>query len=322
MSGPSLSERINLLEKRISNSEENKTLPGGIISAKVALILAWVSLFCGLLLGLFGVQEFIIAPGELKLSDFGDYIGGVVGSTWALGGLLLVYVGFIAQKMQLSSQQNELLHSRLELLYTQQEMRAQVAQLEGQKKQMELQNDNLATQRFETTFFNYLTHIDRTKASFFVNKNHTGHKVMELIYLEFQNYIFSRVKREYDGPDPQSPMPDPKYIKMDSEQTWSVAIEAIDDLMVKRSVIFGQFIQLYQQLLKLIRELSISQDPWYYGSILSSTLSISEKRLLFYYAITEDGVYFRELSILTRFVAPDDYLVPFQSEHLDKFHKK
>ncbi len=75
-------------------------------------------------------------------NEVGDYIGGVTGSLWALAGVLLIYVAFLAQRKQILLQQVELSATRLEV--------------HGQRMEMKRQNAHLKRQRFENTFFQLL----------------------------------------------------------------------------------------------------------------------------------------------------------------------
>lgn len=98
------------------------------------------------------------AFGDFKsFSEFGDFVGGSVGSIWSLAGLLFVYVAFLGQKQSILNQQ-------IEILYNQEELRATRKELAGQKEQMELQNATLKQQQFENTFFNLLENYNEFMA--------------------------------------------------------------------------------------------------------------------------------------------------------------
>ena len=87
----------------------------------------------------------LLAFKEFKgFHEFGDFIGGSVGSIWSLAGLFFVYVAFLGQKQSILNQQ-------IEILYNQEELRATRKELAGQKEQMELQNATLKQQQFENT---------------------------------------------------------------------------------------------------------------------------------------------------------------------------
>jgi len=70
-----------------------------------------------------------------NLSAYGSFLQGAVGSLWSLAGLMLIYVAFLGQKLQL-------LH--------------QNAELEDQQNQFQLQQESLKRQNFEAYFFQLL----------------------------------------------------------------------------------------------------------------------------------------------------------------------
>ncbi|OGU28839.1 MAG: hypothetical protein A2057_11005 [Ignavibacteria bacterium GWA2_35_9] len=87
------------------------------------------------------------------LSQLGEYVGGIVASTWSLAGLIIIYVAFLGQKLQLLEQQKELVYNRFEVQATRKE-------LAGQRLQMEEQNKTLRMQRFENTYFQMLNQLN------------------------------------------------------------------------------------------------------------------------------------------------------------------
>lgn len=102
----------------------------------------------GLLAALLGTWMFgrghVSAPSEL-----GDYVAGTAGPLWALAGVLLVYLAFVGQRVQLVYQQAELRATRTE--FTQ-----QTAALEGQQAEMERQVLESRRQTFDNAFFQML----------------------------------------------------------------------------------------------------------------------------------------------------------------------
>lgn len=90
-----------------------------------------------------------------KSGQFGDYIGGVVGSLWALAAFLLFYEALRTQKEELKLQRNDLKISIEELKKSNEEAQRQT-------KQFIKQNKHLDNQRFETTFFHLLKSFDDT----------------------------------------------------------------------------------------------------------------------------------------------------------------
>jgi hypothetical protein len=126
--------------------------------------------------------------GEFKgFHEFGDFIGGSVGSIWSLAGLFFVYVAFLGQKQSILNQQMEILHN-------QEELRATREELAGQKKQMELQNATLKQQQFENTFFQLFNSHQRFNENmkFVHNETTTGIEALNKYY----NAFFEMVKQK------------------------------------------------------------------------------------------------------------------------------
>jgi hypothetical protein len=86
---------------------------------------------------------------DSKFGELGSVIGGVVGSLWALAGVILFYVAL--------SEQRKDVKTNLEALKTQiQEFELQREELIETRKVYQQQSETMAQQRFETTFFNLM----------------------------------------------------------------------------------------------------------------------------------------------------------------------
>lgn len=89
-------------------------------------------------------------------NNFGENLGGIVGTLWSSTAVFLFIIALLLQKQELKSQREvlqlqieELQLQREELKLTRKEMKAQTAQFEKQNKVLEIQ-------KFETTFYNQL----------------------------------------------------------------------------------------------------------------------------------------------------------------------
>lgn len=92
-----------------------------------------------------------------KIGQFGDFIGGVVGSLWSLAGFVLFYVALNKQKEDLEINRKAL-ESQIEAMNLQtEEFKAQKEELEETRKVYIEQNKTQNLQRFENTFFNMLS---------------------------------------------------------------------------------------------------------------------------------------------------------------------
>ena len=79
-------------------------------------------------------------------SELGDYVAGTAGAAWALAGVLLVYLAFVGQRVQLVYQQAELRAARAEF-------RQQTSALKGQQREMNRQVMESQRQTFDAGFF-------------------------------------------------------------------------------------------------------------------------------------------------------------------------
>jgi len=101
-----------------------------------ATYLAWTFVFLGFVCGIWGACQFDWTGDKgANLALLGSFLQGAVASLWSLGGLLLIYATFLAQKQQLLQQDEE---------------------LEDQKKQFELQQESIRRQNFERSYFHLL----------------------------------------------------------------------------------------------------------------------------------------------------------------------
>ena len=111
---------------------------------KVAF-LSFCLIAIGIILVVYAFFNFpkIATSNEISYGVFGDFIGGIVGSVWALAGVLLFYAALHEQRKEFKLQSKEFELQRQELQET--------------RKIFELQSKTLKTQQFEETFFSLLT---------------------------------------------------------------------------------------------------------------------------------------------------------------------
>lgn len=91
-----------------------------------------------------------------KFGQFGDYIGGLIGSLWALAGVILFYVA-------LTEQRDDIKTNRSVFITQVNALEQQIKEFELQREELELtrevfidQSKTLKLQQFESTFFNSL----------------------------------------------------------------------------------------------------------------------------------------------------------------------
>ncbi|WP_298507118.1 putative phage abortive infection protein [uncultured Maribacter sp.] len=88
-----------------------------------------------------------------KFAQFGDFIGGIVGSIWALAGVILFYVALKEQRNDFKTNR-KVLNAQTDALNQQiKEFELQREELTETRKVLNLQYETLNFQRFEGTFF-------------------------------------------------------------------------------------------------------------------------------------------------------------------------
>jgi cell shape-determining protein MreC len=116
------------------------------IESQVSRYKRWA--FAALLLGLMAALPglFLFDSSSDQLSQLGDYLSGAVAPIWSLAGLIIVYIAFLGQRIQILQQEREIRQNRSELQLNRQE-------LAFQREEMEEQNATLRLQAFENTLF-------------------------------------------------------------------------------------------------------------------------------------------------------------------------
>lgn len=110
---------------------------------KAAIILIWSGLAIGAVATvLYSLQGFFPII-NARFGQYGELVGGIVGSLWALAGVILFYEGMIFQRNELKMQRHELELQRHEII--------------EQTEQYKMQNEFIAIQMFENTFFQLMS---------------------------------------------------------------------------------------------------------------------------------------------------------------------
>ena len=91
-----------------------------------------------------------------KFAQYGDTVGGVVGSLWALAGVLLFYAAFRKQIEALEDQKEATQITQKAIKLQSQELRLQRTELAETREVFKEQSMTLKIQQFENTFFSML----------------------------------------------------------------------------------------------------------------------------------------------------------------------
>ena len=128
-----------------------------ILTEKSSKILLWL----GIILFAIGIILFLwkenfsndnVINSE-KIAQFGDFIGGIIGSVWSLAGVILFYVALTEQREDIKINR-ETLNAQVDALHQQiKEFELQRSELKETRKVFKEQSETLKIQRFENTFF-------------------------------------------------------------------------------------------------------------------------------------------------------------------------
>jgi len=258
-------EKLNLEEeyKKLQIDEENVNNENSLIEKKIGFYknFAWILISVGAFIGIFGFVVHTLGW-NWNLNLFGDYIGGVVASTWSLAGLFIIYVAFLAQKQQLLQQQMELKYNRFEVKATRKEF-------EGQKEQMIEQNKTLKQQRFENTFFQMLNLHHQIVNSIDIkdgnHQNQQGRDAFKLIYNNFRGEMTNKIKNDF-----------------------GIILKIYLKYYSKNQSDLGHYFRNLYHIIKLVKNSDI-EDKLRYTTLVRAQLSSYELLLLFYNCLSSNG---------------------------------
>lgn len=280
-------------------------------TSKILMVTGIVLFFIGLILFLW--QSISIDTAlqieASKFGQFGDYVGGLIGSLWAFAGVILFYVALTEQRDDIRTNR-EVLKTQVNAL------EQQIKEFELQREELELtrevfidQSKTLKLQQFESTFFNsmnllnniigsityivppppYSTRLadqpafpqpDRTKV-------HSGRDSFEFFYndlkKEYQSlisaYVLNNLRQEYT---PNTEFNIPNEIKEEYANT------AYENFFEQQHSDLGHYFRTIYNIVKFINDRK-PENPKYYTSLLRSQFSTYEHLLLFYNCQSDYG---------------------------------
>lgn len=278
---------------------------------KLELFLLWLSamafgsgfLIMVLFLTFLVIHNYALPFDNISLENsawFGDYFGGVIGSLWALSGVILFFLAITFQR-------KELILQRKQLKLQHEEFKNQIIELRETKEIFEFQ-------KFENTFFNLL----RNQQEILNNVSYTYEVSGQKRLYTGRNFFSTASKYlrniyRYINPDQQIDIfkfqnfleENHIYINMDRliKMKNELPKDAHEDkIVIMAYKIFfwlfydqvGHYFRHLYNILKYLKsqESVISQFkfPLEYASIIQSQMSASELFLTFY-----DGLYFHKM---------------------------
>ncbi|MFH1049486.1 MAG: putative phage abortive infection protein [bacterium] len=273
---------------------------------KVAFVFIWAGLLI-ILFAIFSIifREFnyfgITTKSFELLGQFGEYVGGLVGSIWALAGVILFYETLRFQRTELRLQREELQNQRSEIM--------------EQTRQYIIQNQTLMTRKLEGTFFQLISlHneiVDSLKLNF---KSHPklsspGNKNIEGRYCF--NFFYKYFAKTYSDNIDLTGMTTSKQ-----EDAIFLINESFKVFYFEFQEDIGHYFRNLYNLSLYVDKSNMSNKRFYYN-LIRSLLSNYEIILLFYYCLSQSGGKMKKLAERYSLFAQ----IPEQ-ELLDRRHKE
>lgn len=251
---------------------------------------------------------------EEKIGQFGDFVGGVIGSLFALVGVILYYVALKEQRKDLRMNQNSLGLQTKALNQQVEEFKAQEKELketrevyekqtklfekqtqfyEAQAKEYKKQTDILTLQQFESSFLSLVKLLHDQRNNFFSKDSGP----------------FGLFINRTDSIDRKTII-----------QKINEVNQSFETNVVQGNEYLDNYTQVFFRILNLLNEADIDiKKRAHYLKVLSSQLTKKEKILLFYYTRTEASVNDKILMARYKELCKIDTLDKLECIYIDDF---
>lgn len=222
--------------------------------------LAWTAIALGTVLGLWGAYRL-----RRELPDVAQFLSGTTALLWSLAGILLIYVAFLGQRLQILFQQQELEDNRKELADTREEVKRQ-------REEAEEQNRTLRQQRFEASFFELLRlHADIVSALF----------VQSNVNAFMGRRAFEELRRQFKAAYTTTAAQELKYEIERVQRAWNLFFN-------QNHSVIGHYFRNFYHIVKFVDESTVEHKQLYVN-IARAQLSSDELYLLFYNGLSPIG---------------------------------
>lgn len=228
-----------------------------------------------------------------KIGHFGDFVGGVVGSLWALAGVILFYIALQDQRKDYATNQANLVIQNNNLRFQAENIALQTRMLESQIEEFKLQKEELEAtrkvfegqllsqhaQRFETTFFQQL-HFLRDIVEKINFGGTQGMKSFDTVINAAHAQFLAHAEispNHVRGPRVESGIRDA-----------AIYYRTVYDNLIKHH--FGHYLSFFEIVVRYIDSDTVISDENkdLYYHMLTSQLSQSELRLIFIHFICSE----------------------------------
>jgi len=240
------------------------------------------------------------------LGQFGEYVGGLVGSIWALAGVILFYETLRFQRTELRLQREELQNQRSEIM--------------EQTRQYIIQNQTLMTRKLEGTFFQLISLHNEIVDSLVLNfQSHPS--LSKAVQVPIQgrycfNFFYKYFSQTYSENVDLTGM---------TTSNHEDAIFLISESFKKFYTEFQEDIGHYfRNLFNLALYLDKSKmtSKRFYFNLVRSLLSNYELIILFYFCLSEDGEKMKKLAERYSLFVQIPVNELLDRRHLDLFDKR
>lgn len=224
------------------------------------------------------LNHITLAGESNPITNFSEFIGGIVGSFWSLAGVLLFYASLTSQKHDLEAQKDLLVK--------------QIDEIVAQTKESRIQNEMLKEQKNEETFFQLLKFHNEILQNIAIETSEmdfaTGNSVLKTIsgrksfveYYDIYKRFFQEASETISGTSHES------LKKLFDKSFKSFFVEYQADL--------GHYFRNLYNVLLFVDNLKESVQPFYL-SLIKSQLSNFELALLLFHCLTSESSEFKKL---------------------------
>jgi len=224
------------------------------------------------------LNHITLAGESNPITNFSEFIGGIVGSFWSLAGVLLFYASLTSQKHDLEAQKDLLVK--------------QIDEIVAQTKESRIQNEMLKEQKNEETFFQLLKFHNEILQNIAIETSEmdfaTGNSVLKTIsgrksfveYYDIYKRFFQEASETISGTSHEN------LKKLFDKSFKSFFVEYQADL--------GHYFRNLFNVLLFVDNLKESVQPFYL-SLIKSQLSNFELALLLFHCLTSENSDFKKL---------------------------
>jgi hypothetical protein len=261
-----------------------------------------------------------------KIAQFGDFIGGIIGSVWSLAGVILFYVALTEQREDIKINR-EALNAQVSALHKQiEEFELQRDELKETRKVFKEQSETLKIQRFENTFFQLINlhHEIIDKLTFGksepIEKREVFSKGIILINKNIYNKNTKQAVKDNFSSFGDVKIPFPAVNKEEAEHR---LIEAYSKFYYEETAqLFSHYYRNIYHIFKFIYTSSLVENhkKQFYASLIRAQLSSDELSLIYYNSIIINLGYpnflflIKEYDIMQNFDLKLIYKNPFYEE--------